>query len=373
MHKALYILLVLLLSGCFTSTTIEFRADTTVDIDGSVVRKVSYSTDAAPGESDIHLQELRKRYQLPQGGTWTVEQSSETRESGAVISRTVNSYDLQARFVQDETILSDYVRYGNSRNHVAQNSIELNTTHYGLPSVYSYRETFKDVVSKQGFQEAARILYSAILRELGEYIAETPGSVRANAVQRLHANYDTYFDELLDAIASECFSVTVSSTECEESVEGHPQVVRLMAAVETDDSFVADMISMFPAPKGVSDETWFERMEDRLLDFECKDCLTLIDSVTDELLGVHGFYLFKKYPFKLQLKIPGTLIAGNYDFRENDKLVWQFGNEDFQLHEYILFAQSRVIYWNRLLILSVALLILALWRRRRSPTSSIRQ
>jgi hypothetical protein len=373
MHKALYISLVFLLNGCFASSSLEFRADTTVDLDGSVVRRISYSTDAVPAEADIHLEELRERYQLPQGGTWTVEQRSETRENGTVISRIVNRYDLQTRFVRGEKTLPDYVRYGSSRDHVAENSIELDTAHFGFLSVYSYRETFKDVVTKQGFQEAAQTLYSSILRDLGEYIAEAPGSDHSNAVQHLHTTYDSHFYGLLDAIASQCFLVTVSLTECMESVERHPQVLRLMAAIETDDSFVSEMISVFPAPKDVSDETWFERMEDRLLDFECKDCLALIDSTTDDLLGVHGFYLFKKYPFNVQLKVPGTLSSGNYHSRENDKVVWQFDHEDFQLHEYVVFAKSRVIYWKRILVSSFVLLIFALWRRQRSLTLAIRQ
>jgi hypothetical protein len=199
-----------------------------------------------------------------------------------------------------------------------------------------------------------------------------PGSDHSNAVQRLHTAYDPYFYELLDAIASQCFLVAVSLTECEESVERHPQAVRLMSAIETGDSFVAEMISVFPAPTGVSDEAWFERMGDRLLDFECKDCLTMIDSTIDDLFGVHGFTLFNKYPFNVQLKVPGTVSAGNYHSRENGKLVWQFSHEDFQLHEYVLFAKSRVIYWNRILVSSIALLIFALWRRQRLLTLAAR-
>jgi hypothetical protein len=252
------------------NTSLEFRADTTVDLDGSVVRRISYSTDAAPVEADVHLEELKTRYQLPHGGTWTVEQRSKTLASGTVISRTVSRYDFEVRFVRGGATLPDYVRYGSLKDNIAQNSIELDTAHFGLLSVYSYRETFKDVVTKQGFQQAALILYSSIVRDLGEYIAETPGSDHANAVQRLHATYDSHFNELLDAIASQCFLVAVSLTECMESVERHPQAVWLMSAIETDDSFVAEMISVFPAPKGVSDEAWFERMEDRLQDFEKK-------------------------------------------------------------------------------------------------------
>ena len=373
MHKALYISLVFVLSGCFTNNSLEFRADTTVNLDGSVVRKISYSTDAVPVEADVHLEELRTRYQLPHGGTWTVEQRFNTLPSGTVISRTVNRYDFQVRFVRGETTPPDYVRYGISKDNVAQNSIELDTAHFGFLSVYSYRETFRDLVTKQGFQEAAQFLYNSILRDLGEYVAEMPGSDHSNAVQRLHTTYDSHFFELLDVIASECFLVTVNLTECEESVESHPQVARLMAAFDTDDSFVSEMISVFPAPKGVSDETWFERMDDWLLDFECKDCATQIDSITDDLLGVHGFYLFEKYPFNVQLKIPGTLSSGNYHSRENGKLVWQFSQEDFQMHEYVLFAKSRVIYWNRILVSSIALLIWALWRRQRTLTPVVRR
>ena len=136
--------------------------------------------------------------------------------------------------------------------------------------------------------------------------------------------------------------------------------------MDLNDIYTSEMIEIFPAPGDVEAEDWFEKMEDWLGDFDCTDCESLMESVVDDLLGVHGFYIFRKYPFNIQLQIPGTLLAGNYHSREGGKLVWNFSQEEFHFYKYDLFAKSRVIYWHRLFLLSCGLLILALWFRQRT-------
>lgn len=375
----LMIMSITLLSGCFSTPSIRFYSQTTIEPDGSVQRTVVFRTDAFDSASvrQSPLEELRSKYTLPAGGEWAEHSRTEYEREGELRARVSHLYTKTARFPSGTAMPPDFRRHGVSHDNVASNDIQISSNRYGFWATYRYQETFADAVSAGGFVSAAEESFEFISDHLGRFIEQIPDAGFEHAGAAIRRRYGSMFDEIVDVFVANCIGAKTTKAGCDAEFDNNEQVKRFMDLIDDKDTLIQDLASMFPAPPAHSPEEWLDILADILVDMleeaGCEDCSewpTYLSDLSDDLFGVHEFQIFKSYPFEVNLTMPGDMISNNAESRSGSTLTWKFSSYQFQYRVHELVAEFRVVYWNRILALFLIMLILGLWLRARAKQTT---
>ena len=340
----------LLMASCGGS--VKFSSQTIMDETGNVVRNTQLS---ASGDSGY--EKLQSIYDLPSGGAWTEieEDSSETiDESAAPVRFYDHIYEVTRSYAAGESIAPDFTRRGSSATNTARNRVVTRVGHYWFADTYQYEETFKDSVTEASFSAAVRRLYTTYIRALAEEVAGLPNAdfTTQEALDRLRARADPIVERFLNVYGADCVDNLATFDACGDALSQDPELGAFNDFLDDEDLLLGELVAIFPPPVSVDPDDWYDTLNldvlDRLDDRE--DLGELFDTLEEDLLGVHGLVLFESYPFELSLSLPGNYVASNADVRGSGVLSWSFKSEDFLLHEHTLYARSRIVHWNRVLL-----------------------
>ncbi|MBI3011448.1 MAG: hypothetical protein HYY58_03015 [Candidatus Omnitrophica bacterium] len=345
-----------MLSGC----KIEFEANTIVSPDGSVTRTTRYIGGGAEDG------ELKTRYELPSGGAWKEGKTTRYDYSAKKdVEVTTDVYEVTKRYAGGEPIPSDFVRKAEASDRTARNQIRMAVQNYGFVKMFNYEERFRDIVTTERFEAAARKLYAGWVEHFAGHLAEeSHDSISpAQAREKLKAAFDPLLVMFLSGLRREGKAFGESKTfkdELEPSLQ--------------EERIVAEVVGIFPSPSAEQADAWregitraFSKANDMLSNWWDDTPLE------EELFGVHGFHLFQDYGFEVTLSLPGRVVESNATKREGGVLKWEFDNDDFVLEDYVIHARSRLVYSDRiavvggtLFVLLVVLSIATLRRRKRT-------
>ncbi len=368
----LTLLSITFLSGCFSTPSIRFYSQTTIEPDGSVQRTVVFRTDAFDPETvgQSPLEELRSKYTLPADGEWAEHSRTEYERNGEIHMRVSHQYTKTARFPSGAVIPTDFRRHGVSHDNVASNDIQISASRYGFWATYRYQESFSDVVTAGGFVSAAEGAFEFISNHLGNFIEQIPDAGIENAGATIRQRYRSMFEEIVDVFVANCIGAKTTKASCDAEFDNSAQAERFMDLIDDEDTLLKDLASMFPAPPAHSPEEWFDILGDLLEEAACEDCTEWPTYLSDDLFGVHEFMIFKSYRFEVDLTMPGYMISNNADSISGSTLAWKFSSYQFQYRAHELVAESRIIYWNRFFALFLVMLILGLWLRARAKQTT---
>lgn len=356
------------LSGCFFSPSIGFQAQTIVAPNGSVQRTYTYRTDVFDAESTPRspLDELKSDYLLPPGGEWTEHSRTEEERDDEIRVRSGYQYRKTTHFGRGQVPITDFRRHGFSRENIASNAMQIETSRFGFWSSYRYEETFRDVVTAARFVNAANEYFTFSTEYVGGLIEQLPDSQFRNAGATIRKEYGPAIQRSIEFFVSVCIGQEATVANCEDEMENYEPFERFMEIFDDEDEVVRRTAVLFPAPDSFSAEEWLEVLGEKLEEADCDDCIDWPIHLGDDVFGVHGFLLFKSYRFEISLTMPGDMISNNADSRDGKTLTWEFLNRDFQYRAHSLIAKSRMIYWNRIVAAFLILLICALWLRARA-------
>ncbi len=345
----------------------KFASDTIMDENGDVVRITRLS---APG--DRAYEQLQSVYDLPSGGTWTEiekDPSATTEESAAPKLFYNRIYEVTRRIAIGESIAPDFTRRGSSGTKAARNRITTRVRHYWFADTYQYEETFKDVVTEARFTAAIRQIYAVFTLALAEEVSRLPDAdfTTQEAIDRLKARADPIVERFLNVFRAQCVDTTVSMDACEEAIEQDAKL--RLEKFDDEDLLLDELVAIFPPPAAVDPDDWHDSLSLELPDRlgEREDLGEFFDSLEEEIFGVHGLLIFDSYPFEISLSLPGDYVASNADVRESGVLKWAFREGDFWLHEHTLYARSRIVHWDRVLLVLALLVAVSgiFWTRKR--------
>ena len=224
---------------------------------------------------------------------------------------------------------------------------------------------------------AAEESFEFISDHLGRFIEQIPDAGFEHAGAAIRRRYGSMFDEIVDVFVANCIGAKTTKAGCDAEFDNNEQVKRFMDLIDDKDTLIQDLASMFPAPPAHSPEEWLDILADILVDMlEEAGCEagsewpTYLSDLSDDLFGVHEFQIFKSYPFEVNLTMPGDMISNNAESRSGSTLTWKFSSYQFQYRVHELVAESRVVYWNRILALFLIMLILGLWLRARAKQTT---
>ena len=340
----------ILMASCAGS--VKFSSQTIMDENGDLVRSTQLSASG-----DNAYEKLQSIYDLPSGGTWVEieEDSSETTDESAAPTRFYSRvYEVTRSYAAGESIAPDFTRRGNSATNVASNRVVTRVRHYWFADTYQYEETFKDSVTEASFSAAVRRLYTTYIQALAEEIVGLPNAnfTTQEALDRLRARADPIVESFLNVLGADCVNNLATFDACGDAISQDPELGAFNDFLGDEDFLLGELVAIFPPPAAVDPDDWYDTLNldalDRLDDRE--DLRELFDTLEEDLLGVHGLVLFESYPFELSLSLPGNYVASNADVRGPGVLSWSFKSEDFLLHEHTLYARSRIVHWNRVLL-----------------------
>ncbi len=337
-------------AGC----NIALEAETVVTPDGSLTRTTRYIAD-----EDSDKKELETQYALHSGGTWEVRKATKhnlyTRKD---YEGTISIYQVVKRYKSGEPISSDYVRSGKSPERVSRNDISLKVHNHIFAKTFDYEEQFRDVVTKESFEAAARKLYAASIEYFADQLAREleDGVTLGQAREALKKAFDPLLRQFMDGIRHDGRAF-FESKKFKEDLE---------PALEID-QLVARVIQVLPPPSPEQTNSWQQAVH-RACEKSGETSQSLEGTgLEEELFGVYGFTLFQTYTFRETLSLPGKLLESNATKREGSVLSWEFSPSDFQWQDYVLRARSRIIHKGRIMFAGIAVLLLAVtvFRRRR--------
>ena len=357
---AIPIALGLLTTSC--GSAISFSAHTAVDPRGNVIRTTRYSATGEPS-----YEELLGRYDLPAGGDWTeqIEYLAPVNEASEPLSFARHTYALSRRFSRGEGIPSDFSRRAISAATSARNRIAVDTRHYWVADVYDYEETFTDIVTEAALTSAVEQIYRTYVGVLADEIARLPaaGLNTAQAMSRLTATGDRIIEQLLEVVHTACFDRSKTMEDCQSAMEGYPELTEYVEILNDNERLLDELMKIVPAPAAIDPGDWRETLRTEVVESlgqrEELAASNLIDPIEEQIFGVHGFVLFRTYPFEISVSLPGVYVASNADSQEDGLLRWVFASEVFVLHEHTLFARARLLHWNRILFSLTCMIVLA--------------
>ena len=362
-RSLLMLLMVALLGGCFNTPSIRFHAATTVEMDGSMQRTVSYRTDLADSESAMPLDELKSEYTLPANGEWGEYARNAYEKNGEVRERVSYKYTTTTHFPAGSILSPDFRRHGHLRENIASNDIRIAANHYGFWTSFEYEETFTDVVTAKGFSAAFEEYYLFLTETIGGVIDAIPNSGFENAAATIRRNFDAEFEDLIELFIAACIGSDTTTERCTDELENSELVEKFIDLIDDEDELIQLFVKMFPAPENYNAEDWPNIFGELLEEIDCEDCIVWPTHLFDGLFGVHGFLMFKSYRFEVNLSMPGDMISNNADSRDGSILMWEFRSSEFEYRAHRLIAESRMIYWNRIFAAFLIMLICALWLR----------
>jgi len=345
-----------------------------MDDNGNVVRTTRLSASG-----DSAYENLQSLYDLPSGGTWIEieEDSSVITEESAAPSRFYNRiYEVTRSYAAGESIAPDFMRRGSSATNAASNRIVTRVRHYWFADTYQYEETFKDIVTEARISAAVRQIYAASIQALAEEAVRLPDAdfTTEEALDRLRARGDPIVERFLNVFRAECVDALVTLQACGEAISQDSELSAYEEIFDDEDFLLGELAAIFPVPAAVDPDDWYDTLSLHLLDhmWEREDLQELAKSLEDDVLGVFGIIWFESYPFELSLSLPGDYVASNADLRESGVLTWSFESEDFWLHEHTLYARSRIVHWNRVLLVLTLLAALSgiFWIRKQVVKSN---
>ena len=147
----------------------------------------------------------------------------------------------------------------------------------------------------------------------------------------------------------------------------HPDYLTNTRSSNDEDPFVERIAVMFPAPPAYRDDEWAVAISEVINDsFDNKALSEIFEAEREELLGVGGYIFFgPETSLEIRLSLPGELVTNNAHDHEAGTLVWQIDNEDFIYKEISLQAQSRIIHYDRIVLILIVLLVFLIIARSR--------
>jgi len=353
MRLALAIPLVFLLSGC-PSTPDEFSAETVVDRDGSVTRTTRFVTTY-----DFHVEDIEERYLLPSGGAWHSGKRIETRENDTPYEVDTKIFETVTHYEANEAILSDFVLPGSSSTKVAGNDINVRVHSYWLVDTFKYEESFRDVVTEEGFSSAIQRLYMFLVESTGLGLSQIPHveMTAETARVKLRTMFDPMVEQYLAIFAAECMGPGTTMESCEEALDQSALFIEL----DDGDLIVERIATMFPAPSVYRGDEWAVAISEVIEDSFADEAFSIVEVEEEELLGIVGGSLFEPAtPIEIRLSLPGEPVKNNAHDHESGTLVWRFDDVDFIYKEISLQAQSRIIHYERIVMVLIVLLVFLL-------------
>jgi len=358
MRLALAIPLSFLLSGCPFDPD-EFSAETVVKRDGSVTRTTRFVA-----AYDSHVENIEERYLLPSSGIWHSGKRTKTFENGTACEVDTKIFETVTHYEPNEPIPSDFVLPGSTSAKVARNNINVRVQSYWLVDTFKYEESFRDVVTKEGFSSAIQRLYTILAESTGRGLSQLPHMemTAESAEAKLRKKFDPMIEEFLAIFTSECMGPGTSMENCYDAIDRSA----LSLELDDEDVFVERMAAMFPAPPGYRDEEWADTISKVIDDFLDDEAESLFEAEQEELLGIVGLRIFgPATPLEIRLSLPGEPVKNNAHDHELGMLVWRFDDEDFIYKEISLQAQSRIIHYERIVLVLIVLLVFLFIARSR--------
>ena len=328
-----------LLSGLF-GCTVDFDAETIVLPDGAATRKSSL---IVPDPADAE-----KNYVLPPGGKWEKGRRTRSARLGKTEVDTLE-YRLERHYPAGAPFAADFRRKAKVSSREARNEPRLVVHDYFFLRTYQYEERFRDIVTDENFERAARNLYQEVVARGAVVLASgrEDGLTALQASTAIRQVFDPLLEAFLKDVRTERLPAVLKSKKDREwstPLHSEKSINRLMKAL--------------PAEAG-RDETWrrtIAKAFDEAPSNAWDNARQTYPALEEELLGVHGFHLFSSYGFNVALSLPGEIIETNANLRDVDRLVWKFKSDDFVHGDHILRASSRLVFPER--IAAAALVVL---------------
>jgi hypothetical protein len=358
--RCLLLPVLLAFSACGQSVT--FHGTSQVHEDGSLTRtsrfesKFTLSEQYRLPENSVQFEygEMFKSYRNPFTGDDHIS-SSELKRKAFIAAR---------RYPAAAEISGDYVRNAKFADGSAHNSISIDYDGGVFVSFYTYEERFQDLVVLESVIETIETIrddwLAFIKRGLPENILQhvDQQSVEEAVIDVFIAEIDREVDGLrsqgLDHVYDWLGRIDDGREEYWDELNAR-FVARLGVDPESDDwdDFV---ISVLVEPFG-------DELDEK---FEGADGEALLET----LFGAHGFELFDNYEFVIKVNLPGEIRQSNGSVTTDGALLWEFSYDEFTWRPYVMTASSRLVHWDRLMLVIVLLVLLALAGARRFSRKS---
>lgn len=310
--------------------------------DGSLTRTTRYL--AQPSDEE----ELRTRYDLPAGGAWSSEKATSfSPVHQREMERITQRYEVTRRYSAGETIPPDYVRKAKVTGRPARNEVRLKARDRLFVKTFEYEERFRDIVTPEGFEDAAGRMFALWVGSLGEQLAlESEGRIDAAAAAgAVKAEFDPQFTLFLNGIRDQGMKF----------IEGEVFKKEIDPLLDEEEEQLARVVSAVPAPPGVQPSAWRETIARAFKSTEDKVEAQMGEAFQEDLFGAHD--PAGAYTFEVAVSLPGALLETNAEKRDGGRLVWEFVNEDFLFGERYLQARSRLFYPGRIALAAGVLLL----------------
>ncbi len=333
-------LLLAVASGC----KIVFEAETMVAPDGSLTRTTRYVAD-----EDSDKEEVETLYALPVGGLWGTRKGPKVEwalwEKRELKEGTLHAYEVTQRYAPMKSIPADYVRKGAS-GRSSQNDVSVRVRDYFFVKDFHYEERFRDVttldVAIRGIEKfyAAWIEHFAGQLQLKLNEAVTLGQARA----ALRGTLDPVLTKVLEGLRNEGKAPLGGETFEKE-----------LAPLLDTEAMVARVVEALPPPSVEQAEQWKETIGEAYNEtgnFDWKQT-----GLEEDICGVYGCFDLTSHSFKASLSLPGKIVQANAQTNVDNVLSWKFEPGDFLWEDYVLKAQSRLIYPVRIAAGSIVALL----------------
>lgn len=372
-QPAACLLILLCAGGC--DSVIDFDAETVVFPDSAVTRKTRFTTNTVELKD-----ELETRYSLPPDGKWESGKRTKRESDGKEKEIATSIYGVEKQYPPGSPIASDYVRKAEFSKQVSRNEPRLTVRNYVFAKTFDYEERFRDIVTQESFEQAARKIYAGVIERGAGYLAQErqDGLSAAQASTAITSAFDPLLEKFLYIARSEGIRAaftTLNQGEFEpEQVAARVMGVLPPATGEDAKLWRVAITKAYKKSFGLADEAYpAPTLEELIL-------------VEEGLSGVYSsrlysFRLFggRYYRFTVALSLPGELVESNASKQEGNRLVWAFGSEDFLYEDHVLRARSRLIYPERIAVAGAAIaailavLLFGRLRTRKNRTESSRR
>jgi hypothetical protein len=326
---------------------LDFEAVTVVFADGTATRETRFLASSKEGIE-------QRLYVLPPGGKW--ENGVRKRMADGKELESERIYEVKKRYPAGSPIASDFVRKARYSVATAHNEPRLNVGDYLFVKIFNYEERFRDIVTPESVDTAARQIFGAVVHH-GARLLSPDGLLDVETERVLKATFNSLLERFLNVVHSEGIEPAMMLL-LKEGGELHGAI--------NPEQVVPRVIEVLPPPKGHTLESWrlaVAAAYRKAVEQADKD----VPAWEEALFGAHGFALFDTYRFALTVTLPGEILENNATRREGNRLVWVFQSGAFVFENHVLRARSRLVYPERIGIAGVALaaIVLGLWRFRR--------
>lgn len=335
------------LSGC----RIEFDAQSVVMEDGAIERTTTFSA-----QEDSDKQEILSRYELPEGGGWTDQPLQIFAFIKKGLENKMTAQYQAVALIEPETGPStDFKRFSQSRERFAKNEFRVKVKDWWLVKWFDYEEKFSDIIDLNKVQ----IVINKVLdKGLEIFHAELTSRAMDSAltgplIEKARIKYGGVLNRYFELAMSKGWDI--------ESVDKLTEEIKIEFTSEAASAYFAKELKDFdtPASRQITADA-FHATEKTMDEYLSND--PELQSYGDEIFGVHGMAIFQYYDFKIRVKMPGRVIASNSQEKERGFLAWSFNSAKM---DRTLTARSRKVYWLRVALAGLVLLIPAVLMRKK--------